>query len=154
MFMRFPGAFLMQMFTPFTFGPTIPGKSCNSCSSRTICTGGFEYGKAPMEFSFVFTYINIVIMFIGNAFLTMSVFINARGPVRFQLVCYKFFPNFWIGVLASYPAQFEAWEAYLRTLKPKLRSAVAFSPKKTEKCNISKTLWFLSKTETLNDFEG
>ena len=39
----------------------------------------------------------------------------------------QFFPNFWIGVLVSCPAQAEAREAYPRPLKPKLRSAVMFS---------------------------
>ena len=55
LFFRFPGAILLPMFTPFTFGPV----TANNCDCKLT--------KSPMELSFKFTYINIVISAIGGA---------------------------------------------------------------------------------------
>ena len=59
MLWRFPGVFLLPMFSPFTFGPVLATYSC--CCNRTDSERTFRYGKSPMQLSFLFTFINIAI---------------------------------------------------------------------------------------------
>ena len=67
LFFRFPGAILLPMFTPFTFGPVIG--SCSPCCSccRTSSDCECKLAKSPMELSFTFTYVNVIISAIGGA---------------------------------------------------------------------------------------
>ena len=65
--------------------------------------------------------------------------------MRFELVWYRFFPNFWIGVLASCPAQAEARKAYPRPLRPKLRSGGTFSSKHQKNAILAKSHIFSRK---------
>ena len=65
--------------------------------------------------------------------------------MRFELVWYRFFPNFWIGVLASCPAQAEARKAYPRPLRPKLRSGGMFSSKHQKNAILAKSRIFSRK---------
>ena len=57
----------------------------------------------------------------------------------------QIFFNFWIGVLASCPAQAEAREAYPRPLRPKLRSGGTFSSKHQKNAILAKSHVFSPK---------
>jgi hypothetical protein len=72
----------------------------------------------------------------------------------FYHVWYRFFPDFWIGVLVSCPAQAEAREAYSGPLRPKLRSAVAFSPKKQKNGILAKFSIFSQKLRLWMNLRG
>ena len=65
LFFRFPAAILLPMFTPFTFGPVIRSCSlcCSSCKTESECD--CELAKSPMELSFMFSYINVIISALG-----------------------------------------------------------------------------------------
>ena len=65
LFFRFPAAILLPMFTPFTFGPVIRSCSlcCSSCKTESECD--CELAKSPMELSFTFSYINVIISALG-----------------------------------------------------------------------------------------
>ena len=67
LFFRFPGAILLPMFTPFTFGPVIGSCSpcCGCCKTESECD--CKLTKSPMELSFTFTYVNVIISAIGGA---------------------------------------------------------------------------------------
>ena len=67
LFFRFPGTILLPMFTPFTFGPVIGSCSpcCGCCRTSSNCDR--KLAKSPMELSFTFTYVNVVISAIGGA---------------------------------------------------------------------------------------
>ena len=67
LFFRFPGAILLPMFTPLTFGPVLGSCSPCCCCSRTASECDCQLTKSPMELSFTFTYINVVISAIGGA---------------------------------------------------------------------------------------
>ena len=74
--------------------------------------------------------------------------------MRFELVWYRFFPNFWIGVLASCPAQAEARKPYLRPLRPKLRSGGTFSSKHQKKAILAKSRIFSRKLRLWMSLRG
>ena len=65
LFFRFPGAILLPMFTPFTFGPVIGSCSpcCGCCKTESECD--FKLAKSPMELSFTFSYVNVIISALG-----------------------------------------------------------------------------------------
>jgi len=65
LFFRFPGAILLPMFTPFTFGPVIGSCSPCCCCSRTDSNCDCKFIKSPMELSFTFTYVNVFISTLG-----------------------------------------------------------------------------------------
>ena len=60
LFFRFPAVILLPMFTPFTFGPV----TANNCDCKLT--------KSPMELSFTFTYINVVISAIGGTIFSFD----------------------------------------------------------------------------------
>ena len=66
LFFRFPAVILLPMFTPFTFGPMIG--SCSSCCGccRAASECDCKLAKSPMELSFTFSYINVIISTIGG----------------------------------------------------------------------------------------
>ena len=72
LFIRFPGAILLPMFTPFTFGPVIKSCSpcCGGCKTESECD--CKLAKSPMELSFTFSYVNVVI----STFGVISFFFN------------------------------------------------------------------------------
>jgi len=74
LFFRFPGAILLPMFTPFTFGPVIGSCSPCCCCSRTDSNCDCKLTKSPMELSFTFTYVNVVISAIGGAIFYVLAF--------------------------------------------------------------------------------
>ena len=75
LFFRFPAAILLPMFTPFTFGPMIG--SCSSCCGccRTASECDCKLAKSPMELSFTFSYINVIISTIGGV---IFILVNAK----------------------------------------------------------------------------
>ena len=78
LFFRFPGAILLPMFTPLTFGPLIGSCSpcCGCCKTESECD--CKFAKSPMELSFTLTYVNIVISAIGGTIF--SFVLGNTGP--------------------------------------------------------------------------
>ena len=80
LFFRFPGAILLPMFTPLTFGPVLGSCSPCFCCSRTASNCDCKLTKSPMELSFTFTYINVVISAIGGTIF----FLLSPGILHFH----------------------------------------------------------------------